>query len=64
MPDAIHPNCVGCANACEGFGGADASLILLAMLLSGRHSLDELRRDLCFVHRRTVEGVSRAVRAL
>jgi intergrase/recombinase len=55
-PTPLHFECVVCHDraANEDEDAEAATLIVLTMLLSGAR-LEDVHRDLCFVHRRRVE---------
>ena len=62
MAEPLHQNCVVCqavARAGELPPGEE-TIILLGILLDGETELEEdVRQELCFVHRRRVEDVAR-----
>jgi hypothetical protein len=61
MAEPLHEHCVVCqahARAPNARGPGEETIILLGILLDGL-TVEELRRDLCFVHRRRVEDVAR-----
>ena len=53
----IHADCLGCLAERERLSPID-TVVLVLSILQGRHTVEEVTRDLCFAHRRRVQDVA------
>jgi hypothetical protein len=56
----LHDNCIGCLAQTE-HDATDAVLVLVSVLYSGDLEISDIYGDLCFLHRRIVDGAAKEI---
>lgn len=56
-------DCVACHARATNLTAEETAIVDVSHMIASSLSAEDVRRDMCFAHRRQVEGVVRAMRA-